>query len=143
MLNPTTLLITRDPLLVKAVGEVVQTIRGFQLVVVPDIETACNAILEDEIVVTLVHLDGTTNASGLTRVLQVNAPDRRRMVTIAISDHAHPEQALIFSRLGVAECMSRPLDLGRLSYLIDILTIETRYGLPPRLRIVEPDLDEV
>ncbi len=143
MLNPTTLLFTRDPLLVKAVGEVVQTIRGFQLVVVPDIETACNAILEDEIVVTLVHLDGTTNASGLTRVLQVNAPDRRRMVTIAISDHAHPEQALIFSRLGVAECMSRPLDLGRLSYLIDILTIETRYGLPPRLRIVEPDLDEV
>ncbi len=42
--------------------------------VVPDIETACNEILEhEEIVVTLVHLDGNTNASGLTRVLQVDA----------------------------------------------------------------------
>ncbi len=144
MVNPTTLLITRDPLLVKAVSEVIQSIRGFRLLVVPDIETACNAILEqDEIVVTLVHLDGKTNASGLTRVLQVNAPDRRPMVTIVISDHAHPEQTLIFSRLGVAECMSRPLDLGRLSYLIDILTIETRYGFPPRPRVLEPDLDEV
>jgi DNA-binding NtrC family response regulator len=39
--------------------------------------------------------------------------------------------------------MSRPLDLGRLSYLIDVLTIETRYGLAPRPPIVEPDLGEV
>jgi len=144
MLHPTTLLITQDPSLVSAVNEVIQTIRGFRLLVVPDIDTACNEILEhDEIVVTLVHLDGTTNVSGLTRVLQMDVPDRRPMVMIVISEHAHPEQALIFSRLGVAECMSRPLDLGRLSYLIDVLTIETRYGLPPRPRIVEPDLDEV
>ncbi len=144
MTHATTLLITQEPCLVNAVGEVIQSLRGFQLAVVPDIETACNEILgHEEIVVTLVHLDGTTNASGLTRVLQVDVPNRRPMVTIVISDHAHPEQALIFSRLGVAECMSRPLDLGRLSYLIDVLTIETRHGLPPRPRIVEPDLSEV
>jgi DNA-binding NtrC family response regulator len=90
-----------------------------------------------------VHLDGKTNSSGLTRVLQVDAPERRPMVTIVISEHHHPEQALIFSRLGVAECVSRPLDLHRLSYLIDILTIENRYGLPPRPRNVEPDLGEI
>jgi DNA-binding NtrC family response regulator len=144
MLHSTTLLITQDASLVNAVSEVIQSIRGFRLAVVPDIEMACNEILEhDEIVVTLVHLDGKTNVSGLTRVLQVDAPDRRPMVTIVISEHDHPEQTLIFSRLGVAECMSRPLDLSRLSYLIDVLTIETRYGLPSRPRIVEPDLGEV
>ena len=65
------------------------------------------------------------------------------LVTIVISEHEHPEQALIFSRLGVAECMIRPLDLNRLSYLIDVLTIQTRYGLPSRHRIAEPDLGEV
>jgi DNA-binding NtrC family response regulator len=70
-------------------------------------------------------------------------PNRPPAVTIVISEHIHPEQALIFSRLGVAECMSRPLDLGRLSYLIDVLTIETRYGLAPRARREEPDLGEV
>jgi len=131
-------------LLVKAVAEVIQSIRGLQLTVVADIETACNEILEQaQVVVTLVHLDGKTNVSGLTRVLQLHVPDRRPMVTIVISDQAHPEQALILSRLGVAECMSRPLDLGRLSYLVDWLTIEARYGLPPRPRIVDSDLGEV
>ena len=144
MMHPITLLITQDHSLVSAVSEVIQTIRGFRLVVAPDVETACNEILEhEEIVVTLVHLDGTTNVSGLTRVLQVDAPERRPMVTIVISEHEHPEQALIFSRLGVAECVSRPLDMSRLSYLIDILTIESRYGLPPRPRIVEQGLAEV
>jgi DNA-binding NtrC family response regulator len=143
-MHPVTLLITRDRLLANAVSEVIQSVRGFRLAVVPDIETACNEILErEEILVTLVHLDGHTNASGLTRVLQVDAPGRRPMVTILISEHSHPEQALIFSRLGVTECMSRPLDLSRLSYLIDILTIETRFGLPPRPPVVEPDLGEV
>jgi two-component system, NtrC family, response regulator HydG len=144
MLHPTTLLVTQDTALANAVSGVVRSIKGFLLAVVPDIETACIEILEkDEIVVTLVHLDGMTNVAGLTRVLQMYVPDRPPMVTIVISEHAHPEQALIFSRLGVAECMSRPLDLGRLSYLIDVLTIETRYGLTPRPRIVEPDLGEV
>ena len=89
MMHPTTLLITQDPSLVNAVSEVTQTIKGFRLLVVPDIETACNEILEhDNIVVTLVHLDGKTNAAGLTRVLQVDAPDRRPMVTIVITEHA-------------------------------------------------------
>jgi DNA-binding NtrC family response regulator len=134
MLHPTTLLVTQDPTLVKSVREVIESIKGFRLAVVSDIEAACNEILEkDKILVTLVHLDGKTNVAGLTRVLQMSVPDRRPMVTIIISEHAHPEQALIFSRLGVAECMSRPLDLGRLSYLIDVLTIESRFGLPPGL----------
>jgi DNA-binding NtrC family response regulator len=144
MMHPTTLLITQDHSLVSAVTEVIQSIKGFRLAVVPDVETACNEIIEhDQVVVTLVHLDGKTNVSGLTRVLQVDMSERRPMVTIVISEHDHPEQALIFSRLGVAECVSRPLDMHRLSYLIDVLTIESRYGLPPRPRIVEPDLGEV
>ncbi len=143
-MHPIALLVTQDRVLANAVGEVIQTIRGFRLKVVPDVETASNDILEhDEIVVTLVHLDGKTSASGLTRVLQVDVPERRPMVTIVISEHTHPEQALIFSRLGVAECVSRPLDLHRLSYLIDVLTIEARYGLPPRPRIVDTDLGAV
>jgi DNA-binding NtrC family response regulator len=144
MTHPTTLLVSQDPSLVKSVSDVIQSTRAFRMTAVPDVETACNEILDhEEILVTLVHLDDKTNVSGLTRVLQLDAPDRRPMVTIVISEHAHPEQALIFSRLGVAECMSRPLDQSRLAYLIDVLTIEARHGLPPRPRIAESDLGEV
>ena len=40
-------------------------------------------------------------------------------MTIVISEREHPERTLVFTRLGVTECLSRPLNLGRLSYLID------------------------
>jgi DNA-binding NtrC family response regulator len=144
MVTLCTLLVTQDPSLVNAVAETIQSIRGFRLLVVPDVDTACKEMLEhEEIVVTLVHLDGLTNVSGVTRILKVDPPDRRPRVTIVISEHDHPEQALIFSRLGVAECMIRPLDLNRLYYLLDVLTIQTRYGLPPKPEVKAPDQGEI
>jgi DNA-binding NtrC family response regulator len=144
MLHPTTLIITQDPKLVNAVSGVIYSMKGFRLAVAPDIETGCKEIVgNDKIIVTLVHLNGKTNVSGLTQVLQMVTLVSRPIVTIVINDHAHPEQALVFARLGVAECMNRPLDLGRLSYLIDGLTIEIRYGRRARPLIKQPDLDEI
>src|SRR5205814_3997496 len=38
------------------------------------------------------------------------------------------EQALSLLRLGVAEYLNRPIDVGRLGYLIDVLTLAVRRG---------------
>src|SRR5262249_40683376 len=54
---------------------------------------------------------------------------------------SNPEQALALTRLGVAECLCRPLDLNRLAYLIDSLTIRARYALR-RGPAPEPGPDE-
>jgi DNA-binding NtrC family response regulator len=129
MIDPTALLVSRDVSLMEAARDAVSSTRGFQLEAVDDIETACNRILvHDRIVVTLVHLDGRTNVAGLTRILQAAALSRRPVATIVISEQENPEQTLALTRLGVAECLSRPLNLGRLSYLIDSQTIEARYA---------------
>jgi DNA-binding NtrC family response regulator len=129
MLNPTTLLVSQDPSLINAVREVVHSLRGFQLTVAGDINAACNQILgHDSTLVTLVHLNDQTNVAGLTQILQTAALARQPVVTIVIAEHAHPEQALSLARLGVADCLNRPLDMSRLSYLIDVLTVEARYG---------------
>jgi DNA-binding NtrC family response regulator len=52
---------------------------------------------------------------------------------LVLSDEYHAEQALALLRLGVVEYLSRSLDLGRLGYLIDVLT------LAPRHRTTRPD----
>jgi DNA-binding NtrC family response regulator len=130
MKDPKTLLVSQDSSLIEAAREVISSTRGFQLEVVADIETACTEIVEhDRILVILVHLDEQMNVAELTRILQAVAQTGRPVVTIVIREHDNPEQALALVRLGVAECLSRPLDLGRLSYLIDSLTIEARYAL--------------
>jgi DNA-binding NtrC family response regulator len=127
----------------EAVRGAIASTRGFQLEVLGGIETACKEILRhDQVLVTLIHLDGAANVGGLTRILQAAAQAGRPVVTIVICEHEHPEQSLALTRLGVAECLSRPVDLRRLSYLIDVLTIEARYGVR-RAPAPEPDPGEV
>src|SRR5262245_31753261 len=143
MKDPKTLLVSQDSSLIESVGGVISAMRVFGLEVVGDIETACNEILDhDRILVILVHLDGRTNVAGLTRILQAAAQTGRPLVTIVICEHERPEQALALTRLGVADCLSRPVNLSRLSYLIDALTIEARYGIR-REAAPEPGLGEV
>jgi DNA-binding NtrC family response regulator len=124
---PTMLLVSQDPSLVNAVHGVISSRRGFELEVVAGVEKGCNEIVgHDRVLVALVHLDGKTNVAGLGRILEAVARSRRPVATIVISDHADAEQALTLVRVGVAEVLSRPLDLGRLAYLIDTLTIAAR-----------------
>jgi DNA-binding NtrC family response regulator len=128
MLNPTALLVSRDASLAGAVRDTVHSTQGFRLTIAEDIDAACIQILgHDQTFVTLVHLDEKTNVAGLTRILQTSALAGRPLVTIVIMEQANPERALTLARLGVAECLSRPVDLSRLSYLIDVLTIEARH----------------
>jgi DNA-binding NtrC family response regulator len=129
MNDPKTVLVSQDASLIAAARDVIAVTRGFRLEVVAGIEAACKELLgPDRVLVILVHLAGTTNVAGMTRILQAVAQSGRPVVTIVIGEHEHPELSLALARLGVAECLSRPLDLGRLAYLIDSLTIEARYG---------------
>ena len=126
MNDTTTLLVSQDSSLKDAVGEVVSSIGGCRLKIVADVKAACAELLvHDRMFVILVHFDGMMNIAGLTRIVQTVNP--RRVATIVISEEENPKQALALTRLGVFECLSRPLNLRRLSYLIDTLTLEARY----------------
>jgi len=121
-------LVSRDHSLMEAMHGVIASTRGFQLEILGDTDTACKRILaDDQILLSVVHLDGTTNVAGLTRTLQAATQADRPVVSIAICEREHPEQTLALLRLGVADCLSRPLNLSRLGYLIDVLTIAARY----------------
>ena len=132
MNDPKILLVSQDVSLIAAARDVITSTRGLRLGVVASIEAACNEIQgHDRVPVIVVHLTGLTNAAGITRILQAIAQAGWPVVTIVISEREHPEQSLALTRLGVAECLSRPLDLGRLAYLIDSRTIEACYGSRP------------
>ncbi len=114
----------------EAVRGAIASTRGIRLEVLGDIDTACKETLgDDQVLVNLVHLDGMTNVAGLTRILQGAAGAGRPVATIVICEREHPERTLALMRLGVVECLSRPLNLGRLAYLIDSLAIGARHGV--------------
>ena len=135
------ILVSQDPSLMEAVRGAIASTRGIRLEVLGDIDTACKETLgDDQVLVNLVHLDGMTNVAGLTRILQGAAGAGRPVATIVICEREHPERTLALMRLGVVECLSRPLNLGRLAYLIDSLTIGARHGVR---RALDSDACEV
>ncbi len=74
----------------------------------------------------LAHAGGEVAAADVANLLRSLAADRRPVPTIVVCEQDRPEQVLEFMRLGAAECLTRPLDLHRLAYLADVLTVRAR-----------------
>jgi two-component system response regulator HydG len=127
------ILISSDSDLCNSVKGASSRVQGLKLEMVKDHDQACERVRAEEVALVLSHLTPACHVGGLTRLLSVLAASGRSLPILVLSDEYHAEQALALLRLGVVEYLSRPLDLGRLGYLIDVLT------LAPRHRTARPE----
>jgi DNA-binding NtrC family response regulator len=121
------LLITEDSSLRSVVQEVISGIQGLSFDVVKDHEEATERVTGQSVGLVMSHLNATCNVAGLTRLLGAIAATAQKVPVLVLSDEYHAQQALTLLRLGIADYLSRPLDLGRLGYLIDVLTLSSRH----------------
>jgi DNA-binding NtrC family response regulator len=122
----TILLISQDSSLSSAVQGVLSRIQGLKLEFVENHEEASERVAEKQVALVLSHLNPNCNVAGLTRLIGTIVARGQKIPIVVLSEEYHAEQALTLLRLGVAEYLSRPLDLGRLGYLIDVLTLSAR-----------------
>jgi two-component system response regulator HydG len=122
------MVVTHDAGLPLMIQGVLSQVRGIRLEAVPDHDAACDGLLDKRVAVVLCHLTTDGHVAGLTRLLGTLQATGQRVPVLVLSDEYYAEQALTLLRLGVAEYLSRPLDLGRLTYLVDILTLAARRG---------------
>jgi two-component system response regulator AtoC len=120
------LLISQDRSLSGTVQEVLSRIQGLKFDLVKNHEEACERVAERDVVLILSHLNPGSNIAGLTRLLGTIKAIGQKIPVVVLSEEYHAKQALTLLRLEVAEYLSRPLDLGRLGYLIDVLTLSLR-----------------
>jgi two-component system response regulator HydG len=128
MAGATVALISADPTLTKPVAEVVASIPDSRLVVHRDLNDACLDVHPDGVALVLVHVPDRDSVAGAERLLRGLAEARRSVATLMLSDRHHADQALSLLRAGAADYLARPLDLARLAYLIDTLTVRHRYA---------------
>lgn len=128
MRDVTMVLISQDSTLAGVVQEVVVRTPGIRIERVQDHDEACDRVASQGAALILSHLTPAGPVAGLTRLLSTLEARGRGIPVLVLSDEYHAEQALALLRLGVADYLSRPLDLGRLGYLIDILTLARRRG---------------
>lgn len=127
VLDPTVLLASSDGSLVRAVEGALASIKALRLEVAPGMGEAGDRVGRDGVLLVLAHLGEESCVSGITRLLQTISIANPSAKVLVLGDRYHAEQALALLRLGVADYLARPVDLGRLAYLVDVLTLQARY----------------
>jgi two-component system response regulator HydG len=128
--NPTALLVSSDASLIEAVQGVIDSVGDLDLVVAPGPAEARHDVTEEELALVLVHQDREGDVEEVTNLVQSIVEAKRSLPTIVLSNDYDPEHALKLLRIGAADHLCRPLDLSRLTYLIEVLTLRARLYLP-------------
>src|SRR5437879_3128955 len=115
MCNATMMLVSTDPSLIEAVLGVLPSISNLQPVIVAGIDEARARLERDNPCVVLVHQPQGQGVDAITRWLREVGARKRTVPTLVVSDQYQADQALSLHRLGVADYLSRPLDLNRLA----------------------------
>jgi two-component system response regulator HydG len=124
----TALLISSDPSVVETCQKIVDAIANLRLLVTQQLAEVDRYVHTEEIALVVTHLVHRTQTAEVVSLLRSLASMQRPVATLVVMEEHYAEQALTLLRHGVADCLSRPLDLNRLAYLMDSLTLRTRYA---------------
>ena len=124
----TMMLVSADQALIASVRGATNALKDINLEVVPGFDEACERVERCGLVLVLAHLSQDCSIAKLTRLLGTLGATTQKVPTLVLSDDYYAEQALAMLRLGAADYLTRPLDLVRLAYLVDILTVGARRG---------------
>ena len=128
MPDSTMLLISADTALIEAVHGAMGTLKNLRMEVVSGFNKAYSCVDKKGLKLVLAHLNRQCSVSNLTRLLSTISATGASIPTLVLSDEYYAEQALALLRIGAADYLTRPLDLGRLAYLVDVLTFTARHG---------------
>lgn len=92
------------------------------------IEDLTSTVLEGPVCLAILHANASTNRPLLdARIQQLRD---LRVATLLVCDDHEDEENLRYLRMGVRECLTLPLDVRRLNYLVASLTLRARLSTP-------------
>src|SRR5262249_19827044 len=139
MPKSTALLITCDLTLVQAVSQVIEPIDGLAVMTVATASEASPHLHRAGLALLLAHLARAGDAAGL---LEPGPASPRPLRALVISNRRQADRALALLPQGAADSLARPLDLGRLGYLTDVLPVRARHTVSRAEAAPGPDRAE-
>ena len=130
------MLVSSDPSLIETCGEVIASIGNLDPIVLSRSEEADTYLRHERLALVLLHVAGRAGAEQASRLLRRIGSLQRPVATIVLGEDDEPQLALTLLRQGAADFLRRPLDLNRLAYLTETLTLRARYAgssLAPRV----------
>ena len=115
MREATVMLVGRDRTLTETVHELVRSLADLRLIVSPGVDQALSRLGEGDVALAVFHQAPGDGVEAVTSWVRGVSARGRSVATLVISDRHESLQELALLRLGVADYLSRPLDLNRLS----------------------------
>src|SRR5260370_14029486 len=115
MANSAVLLISEDPTIIQPIEETIDSISQLRLITICDVDDALAFIQANEPALLLVHVTHPRDLETVRELQQFLSSKKQPNSLIVLADEIRAEETLRLLKLGVADCLSRPLDLGRLS----------------------------
>ncbi|MBI3411172.1 MAG: sigma-54-dependent Fis family transcriptional regulator [Planctomycetes bacterium] len=101
------------------------------------LEESSAYLQRDDVALFLLHLTGSKEERQLARCIQAAVQYKRPRATVLLSDVYRHEEAIAYLRAGASDYVGLPIEQGRLTYLLDMLTLRARHG-----RAAAADRDE-
>jgi DNA-binding NtrC family response regulator len=135
------LLITAEDSLRQSVDRAIGGVSGCRLIVLDELGEGGHLPGLDELALVFFHLREPHHEADFIRLLHEVASSGKPIAVVAIGDAHRPEQAANLLRRGAADYLTRPLNIARLAFMADVLTIRSRNV--HAWRNVTPDSDTI
>src|SRR5262245_28765586 len=127
MVPATIALVSGDAALTESIQRMTLSVGSCRFVSFPSLDCATACATVEGVAVLLVHMRQPGDSDRIRVLLEQLSMARKTTAIIALSDKYEAAQALSLLRIGVADYYSRPLDIKRLAFLVDVLTARARY----------------
>lgn len=126
MQRATTLLVSQDSSLIDSVRGVIDSVGGLALVSAESVSVGLRHLGGQPLVLVIVHVARNVSIEVVEQSLAAVAATGCPVATLVVSDDDRPLERLQLLRRGVADWFVRPLDLNRLTFHLDMLTVRAR-----------------
>jgi DNA-binding NtrC family response regulator len=123
----TALLFSSDRSLIESCRQVVEAIPRLRLAVVGQPDATTFRLPAEAVVLFLAHVRDSSDTDWARSLLQQIAASGRSQPTVILADRHLPTQALALFQHGAIDYLARPVDLNRLSYVVEMLTVRARH----------------
>jgi two-component system response regulator AtoC len=123
---PRVLLINGEPRLGERITTALSAIDACRMENAASLEAGLRRAVDGEVDVLLPCLSSRIDEKQVSWLLREMANRQCTLPVIAISDEDDPDLRLRLIQLGAVDCLVRPLDLSRLAFLVEFVTVRLR-----------------
>jgi two-component system response regulator HydG len=131
---PTLLLVTKSDALSAKIKKLKDGLPDLSLKKTESLTEARALLQKDNVLVVLVHATDEMSDPEIVEFLHANAQSKVSRPALILADSYKDQQALALFRAGAVDYLGIPRDMGKLQFLLDVLTLRAR---PPAKPLVQ------